>query len=262
MSPARRMVVAGNWKMHTSLERALALVTGVGAEQYAAIDTAVCPPFPWLVPVANAVRGNGWAVSVGAQDCSPHDDGAYTGEVSSAMLRPWCALALAGHSERRRYHHESDELIGQKVRAIAGAGMTPVLCIGETQDERDAGKTERVLENQLQGAFAAAGPDALGKLVIAYEPVWAIGTGVSATESDAASATAFIRGWLGERAPAIAHSTRILYGGSVTPENARGLFAQPDVDGALVGGASLKAEAFNAIRQAAASLAGTAAPRD
>ena len=256
------MLVAGNWKMHTSLDDALALVASVGGDSIAAIDTAVCPPFPWLVPVARAVRDQGWDVAVGAQDCSPHGNGAYTGDVSAAMLRPWCSLALAGHSERRRYHHESDELIGQKVRAIAGAGMAPVLCIGETQDERDAGKTEAVLERQLAGAFAAAGAEATRDLVIAYEPVWAIGTGVSATNADAASATAFIRAWLGEHAASVAAATRILYGGSVTPENAAGLFAQADVDGALVGGASLKATAFNAIRQAAASLAGAAAPRD
>ena len=262
MNPSRRMLVAGNWKMNTSLDGALALVAGVAGESCAAIDTAVCPPYPWLVPVTNAVREHGWDVAVGAQDCSPHGDGAFTGEVSAAMLRPWCSLALAGHSERRRYHHESDELIGQKVRAIAAAGMIPALCIGETQDERDAGQTEAVLERQLRGAFAAAGPGSLRDLVIAYEPVWAIGTGVSATESDAASATAFIRAWLGEHAATIAQATRILYGGSVTPENAAGLFSQADVDGALVGGASLKAAAFNAIRQAAARLAGAAAPRD
>ncbi len=255
MSPERPMLVAGNWKMNTSLDEALALAAGVGNLTVSGIETAICPPFPWLVPVARAGREHGWQIVVGAQDCSAHGNGAYTGETSAAMLQPWCGMALAGHSERRRYHHESDALIGEKVRSIAGAGMIPVLCIGETQEERDADQTETVLERQLGGAFRAAQGADLNKLVVAYEPVWAIGTGQAATVQDAAAATAFIRGWLRQHATSLVGTTRILYGGSVTPDNAAGLFAQPDVDGALVGGASLKAADFNRIREAAAALA-------
>lgn len=253
MSTERRMLIAGNWKMNTSLDEALALVAGIANDDVPGIETAVFPPFPWLVPIAAAVQEHEWPLIVGAQDCSPHENGAYTGDISAAMVRPWCGMALAGHSERRRYHHESDTLIGEKVRAIAGAGMVPVLCVGETQEERDAGHTESVLERQLGGAFHAATGADLTNLVIAYEPVWAIGTGRAATAEDAAMATAFIRGWLAQQSAELADATRILYGGSVTPDNAAGLFAQSDVDGALVGGASLKATDFNRIRTAAAA---------
>lgn len=261
MNPHRRMQVAGNWKMNTSLDDAKALVAGLASEPLATIETAVCPPFTWLVLVSMAVREHDWPLIVGAQDCSPYENGAYTGDISAAMLHPWCGMALAGHSERRRYHAESDELIGAKVRAIAQAGMAPVLCIGETQDERDTDQTEIVLARQLGGAFTSAGSIDLTGLVIAYEPVWAIGTGAAATAADAAAATAFIRAWLRAHASDIAETTRILYGGSVTPENAAELFAQPDVDGALVGGASLQVDAFNDIRRAAADLV-LAANRD
>jgi len=188
----------------------------------------------------------------GAQDLSEHAQGAYTGEVSAAMLKDiGCSYVLAGHSERRQYHAESDDLVARKFVAAQGAGLVPILCVGETLDERDGGATERVIARQLDAVVARAGIGAFGKAVLAYEPVWAIGTGRTATPEQAQAVHKFIRDKLAGLDGTIAGSLRLLYGGSVKPSNAAELFGQPDVDGGLIGGASLVAEDFLAICDAA-----------
>ena len=248
----RRKLVAGNWKMNTTLAEARALAgavaAGVGASP--SVDVAVCPPYPWLVPVADALKGS--AVALGAQDVSAEPKGAFTGEVSPGMLlEAGCRYAIVGHSERRHVIGESDSLINHKVHAALEAGLHVILCMGETLAERDRGLMERVFQRQVYSALAGLTDEQFGRLVIAYEPVWAIGTGRTATPHQAQEAHAFVRARVaslyGEK---IASGLPILYGGSVTPDTAAGLFAQPDVDGGLVGGASLKADGFLAIVRA------------
>jgi triosephosphate isomerase len=205
------------------------------------------------VPVAKAVSGHDWPVIVGAQDCSPHENGAYTGEVSPRMLVDvGCRYALVGHSERRHFHDESSERVAQKFHAARRAGLVPVLCIGETLHQREAGQTEWAIERQLGPVLAAGGIRAFEGAVIAYEPVWAIGTGRTASPAQAQQVHKFIRRELGALDAKIAGSLPILYGGSVKPANAAELFSQPDVDGGLIGGASLVAQDFLAIARAAA----------
>jgi triosephosphate isomerase len=249
----RRKFVAGNWKMNTTLAEAKALAAavaqGVGATSTA--DVAVCPPFPWLPAVADAVKGS--AVAVGAQNCHPQKSGAYTGEVSAAMLlEAGCKYVIVGHSERRHGLGETDPFLNEKAKAALAAGLHVIFCVGELLAEREANQTEAVLDRQVSLGLKDLPADRLGSLVIAYEPVWAIGTGKVATPDQAQAAHAFIRqkvaGILGEK---VAGALPILYGGSVTADSAAGLFAQPDVDGGLVGGASLKADAFLKIVAAA-----------
>jgi triosephosphate isomerase (TIM) len=238
---SRTRLVAGNWKMHGSREanRALldAIVAGAGN---AAARCAVCPPFPYLAQVAERLRGT--AVAWGAQNVSEHKQGAYTGEVSAAMLVEFgCRYAIVGHSERRQLYGETDAQVAAKFAAARAAGLTPILCVGETLAEREAGRTEEVVARQL-GAVKLDGA------VLAYEPVWAIGTGRNATPEQAQEVHAFLRRQL----PAeMGRSTPILYGGSVKPQNAAAIFAMPDVDGGLIGGASLVAADFLAIVHAA-----------
>lgn len=249
----RTKFVAGNWKMFTTAagarQLARAVVQGLGDE--AGVQVAVCPPFPYLLGVGEALRGS--RVALGAQNLYPEKEGAFTGEVSPAMLLDCgCRYVIVGHSERRHILGETDAFINRKVQAALAAGLRVIFCLGETLAERDGNRTEQVLRTQLAGGLARLEAGALGELVIAYEPVWAIGTGRNATPEQAQVAHAFIRGWVGEKfGEETAGRLPIQYGGSVKPDNAAALLHQPDVDGALVGGASLKPDPFLAIVRAA-----------
>lgn len=253
----RRKFVAGNWKMNTlgqsavELARVLAQALPQAMPQ---VQVAVCPPFPYLATVGAALAGS--AVELGAQNVSHEKPGAFTGEIALEMLRDLgCRWVILGHSERRLIMGESDSLISKKVAAALAGAVPAILCVGETLAQREAGQTEAVLDSQMQGSLAGVDPAAMNQVVIAYEPVWAIGTGVTATTQQAQSAHAHLRSWLATRYnPSVAEQTRILYGGSVKPDNAQSLLGQPDVDGALVGGASLKAADFLAIVRAAESI--------
>ena len=245
----RRVFVAGNWKMNLNRTEALALVAGLKAEAAgeSRVDVGVFPPFVYLEAVAAAVKGT--RIILGAQDCWFEPKGAFTGEVSCAMLLDvGCTHVILGHSERRHVIGETDELIAKKVKASLAAGLKVILCVGETLAERQGGKTNDVLKTQVvKGLFDLSAAD-LSKVVIAYEPVWAIGTGVNATAAQANEAHGFIRGLLaGKFGKAVAEAMTIQYGGSVKADNAAELMAEPHVDGALVGGASLKADGFLGI---------------
>ena len=246
----RQPLVAGNWKMHGSRASVGELLGGlVNAALPGQVDVAVCPTYVHLSQALELCAGS--PVAVGAQDCSHMQSGAYTGEVAAEMLADQgCRWVILGHSERRQYHDESDDLVAAKLTAAIAAGLAPIVCVGETREQREAGEAEAVVGTQLQGALA--GQADLGGLVIAYEPVWAIGTGLTATPEQAQDMHAFIRGQLDGVSGVEAEATRILYGGSVKPGNAAELFAQADIDGALVGGAALVAEDFLAIIGAAA----------
>ena len=244
----RNKLVVGNWKMHGSRPANAELLAGILAARPYAADVAVCAPFPYLgeTAVALAASGIGW----GAQDCSAHEQGAYTGEVSAAMLAECgCRYAIVGHSERRAYHAESDSLVADKAAAALAHGVTPIVCVGETLAERDAGRTEEVVARQLAAAIDKLGERVAG-IVVAYEPVWAIGTGRTATPAQAQQVHRALRAQL-QSAAGCGDDVRILYGGSVKPDNAAELFGQPDIDGGLIGGASLKAADFVAICRAA-----------
>lgn len=249
----RRKLVAGNWKMNTTLAEAKALAAGIaqGVGSNTVVDVAVCPPFPWLLPVADAVRGS--AVAVGAQNTFFELKGAFTGEVSPSMLvECGCKYAIVGHSERRHILGEPDGFINSKVHTALEAGLHVILCMGETLAERQRNLQERVFQRQVYSALAGLTDEQIGRLSIAYEPVWAIGTGHTATPEQAQEAHRFVRGKLASLyGDNLAGSLPILYGGSVTADNAAGLMSQPDVDGALVGGASLKVDSFLGIVKAA-----------
>ena len=238
---ARTRLVAGNWKMHGSRAANRALVDAILRGLPKGTQSAVCPPFPYLAEVAEQLRGS--PVGLGAQNVSEHAQGAYTGEVSAAMLKELgCRYAIVGHSERRQVYGETDAQVAAKFAAARAAGLTPILCVGETLAEREAGRTEEVVARQLGAVAFKDG-------VLAYEPVWAIGTGRNATPEQAQEVHGFMRERL---PPALRDSTPILYGGSVKPQNAAAIFAMPDVDGGLIGGASLVAADFLAILRAAA----------
>jgi len=239
---ARVRLVAGNWKMHGSRASNQALLDALiaGSGDAGKVQCVVCPPFPFLQQVAEKLRGT--PISLGAQNVSEHAQGAYTGEVAAAMLKEQgCRYVIVGHSERRQLFGESDEQVAAKVKAVRAAGMTPILCVGETLQERDAGKTEEVVGRQLGKVLEK---NSVENSVLAYEPVWAIGTGRNATPEQAQAVHAFLR----KKVPA---ETPILYGGSVKPQNAAAIFAMPDVDGGLIGGASLVAKDFLDIMKAA-----------
>lgn len=243
-----------NWKMHGDIAANAALLGALTAELGdvqvgKAVAAVVCPPYPYLSQVAELLKGTG--LELGAQDCGHSQSGAYTGEVAAEMLADCgCSWVIVGHSERRQYHQESDALIAAKVAAAQRAGLTPVLCVGETQSQREAGEAETVVATQLTGALGDL--SSLSGIVVAYEPVWAIGTGLTATPQLAQEMHAHVRATLRELDADNAESIRLLYGGSVKAGNAAELFAEADIDGALVGGASLDAEAFAAIISAAA----------
>ncbi len=245
-----RMLVAGNWKMHGTRASARELVAAIAAAPVAGVELAVMPPYV-LLPALAAEFGGG-TLAFGAQDVSAHAQGAYTGEVSAAMLAECgCRYVLVGHSERRQHHAEGNALVAAKFAAAQAAGLVPVLCVGETLAQRDAGDTEAVVGAQLDAVLAPCGAAAFERAVLAYEPVWAIGTGRTASAEQAQAVHACLRGKMAERDARIAGSLRILYGGSVKPGNALELFSQPDVDGGLIGGASLVAADFLAIAAAA-----------
>ena len=244
-------LVAGNWKMHTAIADGVRLAEAVrlGTEDLeGVVEVAVLPPFTHLRPVYEELRHS--HVQLGAQNVFWERFGAYTGEVSAPMLAGWCEHALVGHSERRHLLGESDDEVGRKLAALLREGLHGILAVGETDAERDGGETFRVVDRQLDAALRGLeSPPSPATYVVAYEPVWAIGTGRTATPAQAEEVCAHIKAWLQEHAGA---APRVLYGGSVTPDNAASLFAEESIDGALVGGASLKADQFTAIVAAAA----------
>ena len=246
----RRKWIGGNWKMHGSRAMASALVGAIVEADVGAVDVAVFPPFPYLREVCTECAGSD--IAVGGQDLSIHESGAYTGEVSAAMLRDiGCGAVLAGHSERRQHHHETDEQVAAKVAQALAHGLMPVLCLGESLAERDAGEMATVVARQLGAVVAHCGIAAFERIVVAYEPVWAIGTGRTASPRQAQEVHALLRSQLARDDARIAGSTRIVYGGSVKPGNAAELFAEADIDGGLIGGAALQATDFLAICAAA-----------
>jgi triosephosphate isomerase len=248
----RARLVAGNWKMHGSLAANARLLDALKTELKPSNDIryAVCAPYPYLAQVSHALAGSG--IAWGAQNVSEHDAGAYTGEVSGAMLKEFgCRYAIVGHSERRGLYGEDDARVAAKFLAARRAGLTPILCVGETLAERERDATESVIRRQLGAVLDAAGAAAVAESVLAYEPVWAIGTGKTAAPRQAQEVHAFIRRQVMERSEDVARGLTIMYGGSVKPGNARELFAMPDVDGGLIGGASLVAADFIAICAAA-----------
>ncbi|MHB1668154.1 MAG: triose-phosphate isomerase [Thiomonas sp.] len=244
----RRKMVAGNWKMHGSLAANKALLDALVAAPAPACDVVVCVPSPYLAQAQGLLART--PIKLGAQDCSAHEQGPYTGEVSVGMLRDFaCGHVIVGHSERRAYHAEADSTVAIKAQRALDAGMTPIVCVGETLEQRERGETEAVVGAQLDAVLQLLGPR-IHQIVLAYEPVWAIGTGRTASPAQAQEVHAFIR-QRAVRHQAGAAATRLLYGGSVKPDNAVELFAQPDIDGGLIGGASLKAADFLAIVDAA-----------
>ncbi len=250
----RRKLVAGNWKMHGALAQNAALLDAVrsGMEQIRDIDCAVCVPFPYLPQAQQKLSGS--TVKWGAQNLHQLEKGAYTGEVSAAMLRDFgCSYVIVGHSERRAYYNESSHLVAEKFLAARQAGITPILCVGETLEQRESDITESVVAGQLDALIQLGGVQALHDAVVAYEPVWAIGTGKTATAAQAQAVHAFIRQRVTSHDSQVAAELCILYGGSVKANNAAELFAMPDIDGGLIGGASLVADEFLAICRAGAS---------
>jgi triosephosphate isomerase len=251
----RDFLVAGNWKMNGNTAANAELVAGIlaGAPATDTVRLLVCPPFAYLAAVASALEGS--SVALGAQTVSEHEAGAYTGETAPAMLRELgCEYVIVGHSERRALYAESSQVVADKFAAALSAGLKPILCVGESLAERESGRTEAVIDEQLSAVLALVGIDAFSTAVIAYEPVWAIGTGMTASPEQAQDVHAFIRNELARHSSDIAGAIQILYGGSVKGDNAAGLFTMPDIDGGLIGGASLKAADFLAIANAAASI--------
>ncbi len=247
----RRKLVAGNWKMHGSLAQNASLLQAVraGMESMPSVGCAVCVPFPYLTQTQAALSGSN--VQWGAQDVHQLDKGAYTGEVSAAMLQDFgCQYAIVGHSERRTYYGETSHLVAEKFLAAKQGGLTPILCVGETLEQREAGITEAVIAEQLDALTNLAGVEALRNAVVAYEPVWAIGTGKTASSEQAQAVHQFIRQRIAAADAQIAAELVILYGGSVKANNAPELFGMPDIDGGLIGGAALVAEDFLAICRA------------
>jgi triosephosphate isomerase len=249
----RTPMIAGNWKMHKTIAEAEEFIQALlpRVSSVDGVDVAICPPFTALQAMVDSTRGS--RVAIYAQNMHQAPDGAFTGEISAPMLTELdVAGVLLGHSERRGLFGETDKALAQKVPVALAAGLLPVLCVGETEEERERGDTERKLRHQVQEGLTRLEPEQLGDVVIAYEPIWAIGTGQVATLEQAQEAIAFVRALVADRSKEAAERTRILYGGSVKPENAAELMALPDVDGALVGGASLDAVAFATIVAAVA----------
>ena len=253
----RRYLIAGNWKMNTTRQEGVSLVNALAAGAQAAsgtVDVLVAPPFPYLIPVVDAAAGTG--IVVGAQNASPEAPGAFTGEVALDMLIDvGVTSVILGHSERRQFYGDTDAVINRKVIATRKKGLQAIFCVGELLEERQGNQTEAVLDRQLAGGLKEVSAEDMADIVIAYEPVWAIGTGLTASPEQAESAHAHIRKWLETRyTPNVAKATRILYGGSVKANNAEALLSQPNVDGALVEGASLKAADFLPIIEAGVKL--------
>lgn len=249
MEKERRLIIAGNWKMNKTVAEALDLVNGLKRELASVkeVDIVVCPPFTALCEVSKAILDSN--IKLGAQNMNENNVGAYTGEIAAVMLKEFSVrYVILGHSERRQYQKETDDLISKKAIAAHNAALKPIVCVGETLAEREAGMTEKVLERQVRGSLAGLTPEQIEETIIAYEPVWAIGTGRNATPQQAQQAHSFIRNLLAQiYGENVAKKVRIQYGGSVKPSNARELMLQPDVDGALVGGASLEVRSFSEI---------------
>ena len=247
----RQILVAGNWKLNGSLSSVKQLVDGIkaGADGIGKNEAAVCPPFIYIPLVSNLLAGS--KIALGSQDVSDQDSGAFTGEISSSMLNDFsCKYAIVGHSERRSLYAEDDQFTARKFAAARKAGLKPILCVGELLEEREQGITEQVVARQLDAVIELEGVAALNDAVIAYEPVWAIGTGKTASPDQAQDVHAFIRNKISGLDAGVADKVQILYGGSVKGANAQELFAMPDIDGGLIGGASLQAEEFLAICKA------------
>jgi triosephosphate isomerase len=248
----RRPLVAGNWKMHGSRSENAQLIEGLllGLPGHTVPEVVVCPPFPYLWEVGRQLKASD--VALGAQSVCAEPIGAFTGEVSAAMLKDvGCRFVIVGHSERRALYHEDDALVARKFMAAQSHGLTPILCVGETLEERERGATHEVVTRQVNAVLEVAGIAAMRQAVVAYEPVWAIGTGKNATPEQAQDVHAAIRGIVAAHDQSVAAELRILYGGSVKASNAREIFSMPDVDGGLIGGASLKADEFLKICTAA-----------
>jgi triosephosphate isomerase (TIM) len=249
MQKQRKLVIAGNWKMNKTVAEALDLVQGLKRELASVkeVDIIVCPPFTALDAVSKAILDSN--IRLGAQNMSEHNSGAYTGEIAAAMLKEFSVrYVILGHSERRQYQKESDALIARKALAAHAAAIKPIVCVGETLEERESGRTEKVVGTQLEGSLAGLSKDQMEETIVAYEPVWAIGTGRNATPQQAQDVHAFIRQTLVRLFDdSVAKRVRVQYGGSVKPANARELMSQPDVDGALVGGAALEIRSFSDI---------------
>ena len=251
----REFLVAGNWKMNGGSAANAELTEGIlaGLPKSDSVKLLICPPYPYLSALAQSLAGSNLAL--GAQNVSQHESGAYTGEVSPTMLRDLaCEYVIVGHSERRAQMGEGSDVVAAKFVAALGVGLKPILCVGETLEEREAGRTEAVIDEQLNAVLDLAGVESFSNAVVAYEPVWAIGTGRTATPQQAQDVHKHIRTAISSRSEEIAADIQILYGGSVKGDNAAGLFTMPDIDGGLIGGASLKADDFLAIAAAAASL--------
>lgn len=247
MNKERKLIIAGNWKMNKTVAEALDLVRGLKIElaNVKEVDIVVCPPFTALSEVSKAILESK-NVRLGAQNMSEHNVGAYTGEIAAVMLKEFSVrYVILGHSERRQYQKETDALIAKKAAAVHAASLKPIVCVGETLAEREGNQTEQILDTQVRGSLAGLTKEQVAETIVAYEPVWAIGTGKTATTQQAQAAHAFIRGVIAKMFDdSVAKKVRIQYGGSVKPSNARELMSQPDVDGALVGGASLEARSF------------------
>jgi triosephosphate isomerase len=251
-TPTRRPIVAANWKMNTTIGEGIDRAAAVKSALSDVVDVeiVICPPFTALKSVGDLVRYSN--VKLGAQNMHQEAGGAYTGEISASMLVDLgCEFVILGHSERRQHFGETDKAVNRKLKAALEAKLTPILCVGETLEQREAGTAEEVVHTQLDGSLKGLSSE-IGKLVVAYEPVWAIGTGRTATSDEAQAAHFFIRKWIRQRGgKKVGRDTRIQYGGSVKPDNAADLFRQPDVDGGLIGGASLDADSFVRIVKAA-----------
>ena len=249
------MCVAGNWKMHKTVEESLVLVKelSLGLAAFTSVDSVICPPYTALAKLGDLLEGTN--ISLGAQDLYWEEQGAFTGEISPLMIAELADYVIIGHSERRAYFQDSDEVVNKKIKAAISAGLKPILCVGETLEENEAGNTDQVVKRQLTAALEGLEDEQLTNLMIAYEPVWAIGTGKAATPG---GANQVIKGYIRDElsrlsSSEVAQEIRVLYGGSVKPENAREFFQQPDIDGALVGGASLKPGDFIEITRVAAN---------
>jgi triosephosphate isomerase len=248
----RKNLIAGNWKMNATHLEAIQMVQKLSYRldfaDYERVEVVVAPPFTALRSAQTVIESDHLLIRLGAQNVHWEDGGAFTGEIAASMLRKLSvSYVIVGHSERRELFAESDDMVARKVRAVFGNDMTPILCVGETDAEREAGATETKVAGQIDAALAAVDRDQVAALVVAYEPIWAIGTGRTASADDAAAVIGFIRGRIREIAGDAAEETRILYGGSVNPGNIAGLMAKPDIDGALVGGASLDPDTFASV---------------
>ncbi len=248
----RKNLIAGNWKMNVNHLEAIQIVQKLSyrldVADYERVDVVVCPPFTALRSVQTVIEADRLAIKLGAQNVDWHDSGAFTGEISPPMLQKLgVSYVIVGHSERRQLFGETDEVVNTKARAVLGAGMTPIVCVGETEEERDGGAAEAKVGSQIRESLAGFDPEAIASLVVAYEPIWAIGTGRTASADDAGAMCAFVRDQVREMYGEAADSTRVLYGGSMNAGNVAGLMAKRNIDGGLVGGASLDPDTFASV---------------